>query len=274
MRAEAERGESGVNAVICRSTIAPLHATPGVRTEQVSQLVLGETAAVLAEEGQWLRVRTSADSYEGWLHRGYAVPCDAEAARTWSCEATGWSEGAELEAAGASRRLPLRSRVVVEDGRVRLPDGTTATLVQGEVRPIAVVRRAAVLDSPDRWAARAFAGAPYEWGGVTEFGVDCSGLVQTTFAARGVTLPRDSADQARLGTAVPLEQVRPGDLLFFSETGANITHVAFAGTGGTLVHSTIACGGVVVEPWGPRDRAAVLRPQFVAARRIDTPPPA
>jgi len=263
-----------VSAVICRSTIAPLHASPGVRTEQISQLVLGETAAVLGEEGPWLRVRASADSYEGWLHRGYAVRCEVDVARAWSREATGWSEGAELDAAGASRRLPLRSRVVVEDGRVRLPDGTAARLLQGVVRPIAVVRRAAVLDSPDQWAARAFAGAPYEWGGVTEFGVDCSGLVQTTFAARGVTLPRDSLDQARLGTAVPLEQVHPGDLLFFSETGEGITHVAFAGAGDLLVHSTIACGGVVVEPWGSGHRAAVLRPQFVTARRIDTPPSA
>jgi hypothetical protein len=240
----------------------------------VSQLVLGETATVLGEEGQWLRVRTAADAYEGWLHRGYAMRCEAGAARAWSREATGWSEGAELETAGASRRLPLRSRVVVEDGRVRLPDGTAATLLQGKVRPIDAVRRDAVLESPERWAARAFAGAPYEWGGVTEFGVDCSGLVQTTLAARGVAVPRDSSDQARLGTEIPLARVAPGDLLFFSESGEGITHVAFAGTGETLVHSTIACGGVVVEPWGPNDRAAMLRPQFVTARRVLTLPPA
>jgi cell wall-associated NlpC family hydrolase len=262
-----------VSAVICRSTIAPLHATAGVRTEQVSQMVLGETAAVLGEEGPWLRVRTLTDSYEGWLHRGYAVRCGADAALAWAREATGWSEGAAVDAGGASRRLPLRSRVIVEDGRVRLPDGTAATLQQGVVRPLESVRRAAVLDSPERWAVRAFAGAPYEWGGVTEFGVDCSGLVQTTFAARGVSLPRDSSDQARFGAAVLLEQIEPGDLLFFSETGGSITHVAFAGSGGTLVHSTIACGGVVIEPWGPEHRAAVLLPQFVAARRINTPPP-
>jgi gamma-D-glutamyl-L-lysine dipeptidyl-peptidase len=263
-----------VSAVICRSTIAPLHATPAVRAEQVSQMVLGETAAVLGDDGSWLRVRTLADSYVGWVHRGYVVRCAVDAALAWSREASGWSEGAQVAASGASRRLPLRSRVVVEDGRVRLPDGTAATVLQGVVRPLEVVRRAAVLDSPERWAARAFAGAPYEWGGITEFGVDCSGLVQTTFAARGVSLPRDSSDQAGIGTAVALDQVQPGDLLFFSETGESITHVAFAGAGGTLVHSTIACGGVVEEPWGPDDRAAVLRPQYVSACRIDTPPPA
>jgi cell wall-associated NlpC family hydrolase len=100
--------------------------------------------------------------------------------------------------------------------------------------------------------------------------VDCSGLVQTTFAARGVDVPRDSAQQAEAGTAVPLDAIRPGDLLFFhSETGPRITHVAFAAEGDTLIHSTIARGGVVQEPFAPGSRAGdALRPRLVAARRI------
>jgi cell wall-associated NlpC family hydrolase len=94
--------------------------------------------------------------------------------------------------------------------------------------------------------------------------------VQTTFAARGVTLPRDSAQQVGHGTPVPTERIRPGDLLFFkSESGSAITHVAFAGEADTLVHSTLACGGMLVEPWLPGSRAASLRDRLVAVRRLE-----
>jgi cell wall-associated NlpC family hydrolase len=95
-------------------------------------------------------------------------------------------------------------------------------------------------------------------------------LVQTTFAARGVALPRDSAQQAGHGTTVSPDAIRPGDLLFFrSETGAGITHVAFAAEGDTLVHSTLACGGTLAEPWLPGTRAGSLRERLVVVRRLE-----
>jgi cell wall-associated NlpC family hydrolase len=100
--------------------------------------------------------------------------------------------------------------------------------------------------------------------------VDCSGLVQTTFAARGVSLPRDSAQQAFHGTAISFEAMRPGDLLFFcGETTSNITHVAFAADADTLIHSTLACGGTLVESWLAGTRAGTLRQRLVAVRRLE-----
>ena len=63
---------------------------------------------------------------------------------------------------------------------------------------------------------------------------------------------------------------RPGDLLFFrGESGDRITHVAFAAEEDTLVHSTVACGGVLMEPWLPGSRAAALRDRLVAVRRLE-----
>ncbi len=51
--------------------------------------------------------------------------------------------------------------------------------------------------------------------------------------------------------------------------GQRITHVAFAGEDDTLVHSTLACGGMVQEPWLPGSRAASLRELLVAVRRLE-----
>jgi cell wall-associated NlpC family hydrolase len=259
-----------VTAVIARAAIVPIFAQPTLRSEQVSQLVLGETATVLERSADWRRVRTDLDAYTGWIHGGYCAEVDEPAADAWRREATGWSLGAVLRIGESQLRVPLRARVALENGTVRLPDGRRGRLVEGALARAAEAVPAARAKAPERWALEYFAGSPYEWGGVTPYGVDCSGVVQTTFLARGTTLPRDSSNQAECGAPVPLESVRPGDLLFFrGDEGARITHVAFAGEADTLVHSTIAVGGMVQEPWLPGSRAASLRERLVAARRLE-----
>jgi gamma-D-glutamyl-L-lysine dipeptidyl-peptidase len=260
-----------VTAVIARAAVAPIFAQPTLRSEQVSQLVLGETAQVLEASADWRRIRTALDQYVGWVHTGYCAEVDDPAAEQWSGDAGGWSHGAAMRVGQTGVRLPLRARVALEGDTVRLPDGRRGRVVEGAVAPAADMVSAARAKAPERWALEHFAGSPYEWGGVTPCGVDCSGVVQTTFLARGLTLPRDSGQQATCGAAIAPDAVRPGDLLFFrSEEGSGITHVAFAGEADTLVHSTIACGGMVQEPWLPGTRAAALRERLVAVRRLET----
>jgi cell wall-associated NlpC family hydrolase len=260
-----------VTAVIARAAIVPVFAQPTLRSEQATQLVLGETAAVLEAAADWRRVRTDLDSYAGWVHAGYCVEVDDAKAETWRQEATGWSLGAAVRLVeGPAVRLPLRARVVLEGEAVRLPDGRRGPVAEGTLACAAEAVQSARATPPERWALDYFAGSPYEWGGVTPCGVDCSGVVQTTFLARGITLPRDSSEQARCGALVALDAIRPGDLLFFREgTGERVTHVAFAGEADTLVHSTIAVGGMVHEPWLPGSRAASLRERLVAVRRLE-----
>jgi cell wall-associated NlpC family hydrolase len=257
-------------SLIAWAGVAPVLREPNVRAEQVTQFVLGETARVLEHQGQWRRVRLDPDRYEGWVHLGYALETDHEIARGWRETATAWSEGAVVQAEdGNIVRLPVRARVGLASPRVDLPDGRRGTVIAGHVTQYErVVARARAVPA-DLWAIQAFAGTPYQWGGVTPWGVDCSGLVQTTFLARGIPLPRDAAQQAERGEAVDPRNYRPGDLLFFAEGSNRINHVAIAADGDTLVHSTIACGGLIREAWGPRTRAMVLRTQLAAVRRID-----
>jgi len=259
-----------MNAVIATAGIAPMLAAPAVRAEQASQLVLGETARVLENSGEWLRVRSDIDAYEGWVHRGYVrAVSEADAAR-WRREATAWSDGARVDSDDITRPIPLRARIVVDGDVVILPDGGRGRLVDGVIRDAAAAGGAARARPAERWALERFGGSAYQWGGVTPWGVDCSGLVQTSFLARGVVVPRDSSQQALFGEPVEPGDARPGDLLFFrSESGTPaITHVAFAAEGEMLVHSTISCGGVVHESFAAGSRAGeALRPRLVAARR-------
>jgi gamma-D-glutamyl-L-lysine dipeptidyl-peptidase len=257
-------------AAIARAAIAPVLAEPRVRAEQVTQLVLGETAAIADRTGDWRRVCTHVDGYDGWINTGYLTEVEDGVAEDWRSRATGWSEGATLRIGGVHLPLPLRARVVLEHDTIALPDGRRGRITGGSIREMNDVTAAAKAKAPERWAFEHFMGSPYQWGGVTPWGVDCSGLIQTTFAVRGVILPRDSAQQVFHGAAVSPESVQPGDLLFFSgETGSGITHVAFAGDADTLVHSTLACGGTLVEPWLPGTRAASLRERLVAVRRLE-----
>lgn len=257
-------------AAIASAAIAPVLAEPRARAEQVTQLVLGETASITERSGDWRRVCTTNDGYDGWVHSGYLSERDDRAAEEWRGRAGAWSDGAVLRLGTSRFSLPLRARVALSSDTVELPDGRRGRITEGSIRAMPDVLAAARAKAPERWALEYFIGSPYQWGGVTPWGVDCSGLVQTTFTARGVTLPRDSAQQVAHGQTVPLEAIRPGDLLFFrGESGNGITHVAFAGEADTLVHSTIACGGMLVEPWLPGTRAAALRQRLVAVRRLE-----
>lgn len=259
-----------MHSVIARSAITPILAQPSLRAEQMSQLVLGEIGHVEESSGEWRRIRCDHDGYRGWVHSGYVVETDGVTADRWRRDAGGWSLGATLGVAGQRVRLPLRARAALDGAMVRLPDGRRAELLEGDVPAVGHATAEARANAPERWALERFAGAPYEWGGVTPWGVDCSGLVQTTFAARGLALPRDAALQVDIGAVVELGSHRSGDLLFFrGESDGRITHVAFAAEADTLIHSTVSCGGVLVEPWLPGTRAAALRETLVAVRRLE-----
>ncbi|MGH7702553.1 MAG: NlpC/P60 family protein [Gemmatimonadales bacterium] len=257
------------SAVIARAGVVPVLREASLRSEQVTQLVLGETGRVLEVSGDWRRLRIDGDNYEGWAHLGYLIETTASEAEAWRARAGGWSDGAVVQVGRTLARLPLRARVELTGDAVVLPDGRRGRVLAGRVLSHLESVRSARRQPPARWAINLFAGAPYQWGGVTPWGVDCSGLVQTTFAARGAALPRDASQQADLGSPVSPDTVRPGDLLFFGEGDDRVTHVALAGDDDTLVHSTLSCGGVVQEPWAPGTRAAPLRARLLAVRRLE-----
>jgi cell wall-associated NlpC family hydrolase len=75
--------------------------------------------------------------------------------------------------------------------------------------------------------ARTFIGTPYKYGGTTRSGMDCSALLLNSFGAVKLNLPRSSAAQSQVGTEIDMDELKPGDLVFFA-TGnkkKEITHV-------------------------------------------------
>jgi len=75
--------------------------------------------------------------------------------------------------------------------------------------------------------ARTFTNAPYKWGGNTKAGIDCSGLTCQSFKAINISLPRTADAQALLGKRIDKDEVKPGDLVFFTKDkkSKDISHV-------------------------------------------------
>lgn len=70
-----------------------------------------------------------------------------------------------------------------------------------------------------------FYGVRYRYGGTTENGIDCSGLVLNAFSQASIDLPRRSLDMAKVGEKVKKTDAQKGDLIFFKTKGSRINHV-------------------------------------------------
>lgn len=250
---------STMDCAVVASAVAPMLAEPHVSSGQVSQQLAGHVVSIIEDQGDWLLVR-GRDQYEGWMHRGYlsrgvAGVEDANRLISLGCVV----RGTDAE----QRALPLRAVLTAGD-----------EIEAGEaVRAMDLPSRFPVdADAIGRSAVELFIGTSYQWGGVTPWGADCSGLVQSVFALHGVSLPRDAWQQARSGRDAGRDilAARAADLLFFSDRpDAHVTHVAIALGNRRVVHLALGRGGYAVERLDDvNDYVAKLKSRFLFARSV------
>jgi gamma-D-glutamyl-L-lysine dipeptidyl-peptidase len=243
----------------------------------VSDALFGERVEHLEKQSYYMKIRTVADKYIGW------VPRDAVATRekpffnvqdTWEVS----SVRAHVYAIRDTEKGPIltlsfgaRVKVLDSSGerwiKILLVDGREAFIQKGNIaESIKNLDISAMLK-----LSKQFLGTPYAWGGRGFDGFDCSGFVQMLYTKMGVQLPRDSKDQFSFEgfDKVELEKNQPGDLIFFG-IDEKIRHVGLSLGGGEFIHATVRdnkpwvqISSLTEEPWCGSDTLP-----FRAARRL------
>jgi hypothetical protein len=218
----------------CGARPAWIYASPSGDQDATSELLPGETFAVLEYAGGWAWGYSCHDHYVGYVE---AIELTDPAQPTHIvCEASAPIHTDGDIHAPVLAHLPMGARLIGEE------HGSCLASEAGCI-PLSFLRR---IDDPEEdvaAVAQRLYGAPYRLGGRTANGIDCSGLVQLALGLSGTDAPRDSDLQRGLGAAiVDGELLRRGDLVFLAG------HVGIMIDDLMMIHASRTAGKVCVEP--------------------------
>jgi cell wall-associated NlpC family hydrolase len=263
--------DSVAQAQTVQTAIAPVRGTPNEDVPLVTETVYGARVAAFERESGWTRVRTP-DNYLGWVQNDTLTDpiegtFDARLQEDVSASINGLEtvyagtdcmvEGDEKEPGnredGDDRKITVRFRT---GASMELPSETVIT-------PRSVPTREEVVENA-MYYLEVEEDVPYLWGGMTTEGIDCSGFVWMAYRMGGLTLPRDSDQQQKMGTQVSRNELRPADLLCFPG------HIAISLGGARIIHSAGSADGPTINSLDPDDEDyyEYLDESFEEARRI------
>jgi gamma-D-glutamyl-L-lysine dipeptidyl-peptidase len=222
---------------ICRLSLVPVRQNPSDKSEQVSQLLFGEHYYVMFsdQENKWLRIKNYFDAYEGWI--------DATQHTSISKEYFDHILIADFKITIdlTSSLLYKKSPILILMGSIIPVTNTELFKIEeqlafnGEAKAQGQRRDYEFLKT----IAQRYLNSPYQWGGKSPFGIDCSGFVQMVYKISGYKLPRDAWQQAETGEIVPdITSSKFGDLAFFKNEAEKITHVGIILENNRIIHAS------------------------------------
>ena len=248
-----------------------------------SQAVLGSEVQITEVSGDWAHIVVPEQStpddergYPGWVPIEQLVEneefaqqveelpsAQVTADRAWLTDAP---DGDGLQEISFNTELPVLE-TTEEALHVALPDSSTAWLDSDDADVHADGEGPDTPDGQDLVrTGEEFLGLRYLWAGVSAFGYDCSGFTYSIYRAHGISVPRDSSDQATTGTDVEVSDLQAGDLLFFAEPGGEgqVHHVGMYIGNGEMIHAPNASTSVSIVDWDEWDSDD----EFSGAKRV------
>ncbi len=222
---------------ICHLPVVPIRAEAFDKSEQISQLLFGEAVTIIEVTPKWTHVRCNFDGYEGWIDSKQYQSINESVAE----QLTTVHQYVALDVLNKAQNTAKQP--------IQLPIGSTLPAFDGtafgwENNPYyffgkTVVAGSVALTDKLESIALSFLNAPYQWGGRSPLGIDCSGFTQVVFKILGKKLKRDAWQQAEQGVLVNfIEEVKEGDLVFFDNEEGKIIHVGIALNHHKIIHAS------------------------------------
>ncbi len=241
-----------------------LRAEPNEEAEVVSELIYGERVKVFDREDQFVRVAREKDNYLGWLAIAALSHHIPQASHQIAVPRAHAFTAAKV-ASAIKMELSLGAilQVIKEENNwseVLLAKNQKAYVRSSLLKPFELMPSSSAKKISQ--LALRFIDAPYVWGGVTAWGLDCSGLVQTVYGHFGIVLERDADQQSKQGNTTAASEIELGDLLFFPG------HVAIALSKTRFIHANAHHMRVTVDDSTKSSYAKNLLNQLQVVKRV------
>ena len=205
---------------------------------------------------------------DGWVRINYNGKTAFVSSYYLTTQAAQEAKKQALENAKAQQQAPVVEENKETPAEAQKAQQTVVEEVVDEEEIVAEQTAAPVVNQNGQQAANIasrFAGSPYVWGASDpSVGFDCSGLVTYAYRQLGVSLPHSSQAQFNNGYAVGINNLQPGDLVFFSNH-SSIDHVGIVtSSDGTFIHASTPKSGVKYD----NVYSNYYQKVFAGARRI------
>lgn len=218
--------------LISLQPVVPLRSDPSHRSEMVSQILFGEICRELDIKGDFVKVKSIYDNYEGWCQHAQLNNIDIQES-TRNILAGDWVNLIKLN--GAEAMIPFGSSLSFLQGGRAIIDKMNIEYEGAFILP----KENKPTNEKLEQIAFKFLNTSYLWGGRSVFGIDCSGFTQMVFKCFDIPLNRDASQQAMQGEPVGfLQEAQPGDLAFFDNAEGKIIHVGILLGASNIIHSS------------------------------------
>lgn len=260
-----------VNATVTTET---LNVREGQQADGriLTQLPEGGQYDVIQYGDGWVYLNIDED-VKGWVSMDYVnIDVKFNTAITLEEEEAKLAEEARLaEEAKEAERKAREAKAAEEARRKAAASKNTSSSSSSNTSSSSSSSNTQISDSVDTSSASAlraavvayalqFEGNPYVYGGSSlTNGTDCSGFTMAVYNYFGYSLPHQSGSQSGCGTRVSLDSLLPGDLLFYTNGGSSIGHVALYIGNGQIIHASTPSTGIKISSANYRTPLCAVR---------------